>query len=84
MKDENIDCDFQRVDGYLFLAEDDKFETLEKEFKSAGEVNRYFINNFFNIINRQVFLFHGLIGFQYLDLTVAKVLNSQDKLNFIQ
>jgi len=36
---ENIDCDFRRVPGYLFLSENDTDETLEKEFeatKSAG------------------------------------------------
>ena len=59
MKDENIDCDFQRVDGYLFLAEDDKFETLEKEFKSAGEVNRYFINKFLIFLIGRYFCFMG-------------------------
>lgn len=32
IKDENIDCDFLRTDGYLFLHETDKRENLEKEF----------------------------------------------------
>jgi glycine/D-amino acid oxidase-like deaminating enzyme/nitrite reductase/ring-hydroxylating ferredoxin subunit len=32
---EGIDCDFERVDGYLFLAEGDKAETLEKEIAAA-------------------------------------------------
>ena len=30
-----IDCDFTRVDGYLFLAEGDKRSTLEKELDAA-------------------------------------------------
>ena len=36
---ENIDCNFKRVPGYLFLSGSDKKETLEKEYaatKSAG------------------------------------------------
>jgi glycine/D-amino acid oxidase-like deaminating enzyme/nitrite reductase/ring-hydroxylating ferredoxin subunit len=32
---ERIDCEFARVDGYLFLAEGDKSETLEKEIAAA-------------------------------------------------
>ena len=32
---ERIACEFARVDGYLFLAEDDKRETLEKEIAAA-------------------------------------------------
>jgi len=44
-RDEKIDCDFARVDGYLFLAEGDSAETLEKELAAAhraglGEVTR--------------------------------------------
>jgi glycine/D-amino acid oxidase-like deaminating enzyme/nitrite reductase/ring-hydroxylating ferredoxin subunit len=35
VKDENIDCDFQRVDGYLFLHPTDKRENLEKEFQAT-------------------------------------------------
>jgi glycine/D-amino acid oxidase-like deaminating enzyme/nitrite reductase/ring-hydroxylating ferredoxin subunit len=35
---ENIDCDFQRVDGFLFLHEGDTRETLEKEFAAAKRV----------------------------------------------
>ena len=31
----HIDCDFQRVDGYLFLAEGDTRETLEQELAAA-------------------------------------------------
>jgi glycine/D-amino acid oxidase-like deaminating enzyme/nitrite reductase/ring-hydroxylating ferredoxin subunit len=32
---ENIDCDFKRVDGYLFLHSSDKRENLEKEFEAT-------------------------------------------------
>ena len=32
---EGIDCDFARLDGYLFLAEGDKPETLERELDAA-------------------------------------------------
>ncbi|MEJ8843725.1 FAD-dependent oxidoreductase [Lacibacter sp. H375] len=32
---ENIHCDFMRVDGYLFVHANDKFETLEKEFDAT-------------------------------------------------
>ena len=32
---ENIDCDFARLDGYLFLAEGDKRTTLERELDAA-------------------------------------------------
>jgi glycine/D-amino acid oxidase-like deaminating enzyme len=32
---ESIDCEFARVDGYLFLADGDKRETLEKELAAA-------------------------------------------------
>jgi glycine/D-amino acid oxidase-like deaminating enzyme/nitrite reductase/ring-hydroxylating ferredoxin subunit len=34
-KQEEIDCDFTRVDGYLFLAPGDSRETLEKELEAA-------------------------------------------------
>jgi glycine/D-amino acid oxidase-like deaminating enzyme/nitrite reductase/ring-hydroxylating ferredoxin subunit len=34
-REEGIDCDFARVDGYLFLAEGDKPETLDKELEAA-------------------------------------------------
>ena len=33
--EENIDCDFTRLDGYLFLAEGDEPETLERELAAA-------------------------------------------------
>jgi len=32
---EDIDCDFERVDGYLFLGGDGKKEELEREFRAA-------------------------------------------------
>jgi glycine/D-amino acid oxidase-like deaminating enzyme/nitrite reductase/ring-hydroxylating ferredoxin subunit len=35
---EEIDCDFARVDGYLFLGPDDKVDTLEKELEAARSV----------------------------------------------
>lgn len=34
---EKIDCDFERLDGYLFLHTTDKPESLEKELKSAKD-----------------------------------------------
>lgn len=39
VKLENIDCNFKRIPGYLFLSSNDKKETLEKEYeatKNAG------------------------------------------------
>jgi glycine/D-amino acid oxidase-like deaminating enzyme len=39
VKQQNIDCNFKRVPGYLFLSGSDKKETLEKEYaatKNAG------------------------------------------------
>jgi len=38
VKNENIDCNFKKIDGYLFLSESDKQETLEKEFKATKAV----------------------------------------------
>jgi len=35
VRQENIACDFARVDGYLFLAEGDRRETLEHELDAA-------------------------------------------------
>ena len=35
IREENIGCDFARVDGYLFLAEGDSTETLDKELAAA-------------------------------------------------
>jgi glycine/D-amino acid oxidase-like deaminating enzyme/nitrite reductase/ring-hydroxylating ferredoxin subunit len=37
-KQEQIDCDFTRVDGYLFLAENDDRDTLELELEAAHRV----------------------------------------------
>src|SRR5256885_669165 len=34
-REENIGCDFARVDGYLFLAEGDSADTLDKELAAA-------------------------------------------------
>jgi glycine/D-amino acid oxidase-like deaminating enzyme/nitrite reductase/ring-hydroxylating ferredoxin subunit len=35
VREEGLDCDFARIDGYLFLAEGDTLETLEKELAAA-------------------------------------------------
>jgi glycine/D-amino acid oxidase-like deaminating enzyme/nitrite reductase/ring-hydroxylating ferredoxin subunit len=35
VREENLACDFARVDGYLFLAEDDAIETLDRELAAA-------------------------------------------------
>lgn len=35
VKDENIDCHFKRVDGYLFLHPTDKAENLDREFEAT-------------------------------------------------
>jgi glycine/D-amino acid oxidase-like deaminating enzyme/nitrite reductase/ring-hydroxylating ferredoxin subunit len=35
VKQEHIDCDFTRLDGYLFLAAGDRRETLERELAAA-------------------------------------------------
>jgi glycine/D-amino acid oxidase-like deaminating enzyme/nitrite reductase/ring-hydroxylating ferredoxin subunit len=35
IKAENIECDFLRVDGYLFLDPSDKIKTLQKEFEAT-------------------------------------------------
>lgn len=34
----NVDCDFCRVDGFLFLGENDKKENLQKEFDTAQKI----------------------------------------------
>ena len=34
-REENIECRFQRVDGYLFLAEGDQVEILDRELEAA-------------------------------------------------
>lgn len=38
VKSENIDCDFKRVNGYLFPHASDTLETLEKEYEAAREI----------------------------------------------
>lgn len=35
VREENIDCDFKRVDGFLFLHPSDKFESLKHEHAAA-------------------------------------------------
>jgi glycine/D-amino acid oxidase-like deaminating enzyme len=35
VRQEGIDCDFARVDGYLFLAPDDRRSTLDEELAAA-------------------------------------------------
>ena len=35
VKQEKIDCDFYRTDGYLFLSPEHKKDLLEKELKAA-------------------------------------------------
>jgi len=35
VRDEQIDCDFMRVDGYLFLSPDDNLATLQEELAAA-------------------------------------------------
>ena len=35
IRNENIECDFERVDGYLFLHPSDKAENLQKEFEAT-------------------------------------------------
>jgi glycine/D-amino acid oxidase-like deaminating enzyme/nitrite reductase/ring-hydroxylating ferredoxin subunit len=37
VNDEQIDCDFERVDGYLFLHPTDKIESLEEDLKAGHE-----------------------------------------------
>jgi len=37
-KEEQIDCDFARLDAYLFLAEGDEPETIDREFEAAKRV----------------------------------------------
>lgn len=36
--EEGIDCDFKRIDGYLFLGESDDIKTLEKELETVEEL----------------------------------------------
>ncbi len=35
VREENVDCDFERLDGYLFLAPDDSPELLDRELAAA-------------------------------------------------
>lgn len=47
VRDENIDCDFKRLDGFLFLSSSDKEENLRKELeatKKAG-LNTEWLDN---------------------------------------
>lgn len=39
VKELSIDCDFQRVDGYLFLGEDSDEDVLEKELNTITKLN---------------------------------------------
>jgi glycine/D-amino acid oxidase-like deaminating enzyme/nitrite reductase/ring-hydroxylating ferredoxin subunit len=48
IKKEKIDCDFSRLDGYLFLRPGDSIDTLEKELKAArkaGLIDVHFVGN---------------------------------------
>src|SRR5215216_968537 len=38
VKEENIDCDFERLDGFLFLDPSDKKESLDKELEATHRV----------------------------------------------
>jgi glycine/D-amino acid oxidase-like deaminating enzyme len=38
IREETIDCDFRRLDGYLFLAPETDPSILEREFAAAGQV----------------------------------------------
>jgi glycine/D-amino acid oxidase-like deaminating enzyme/nitrite reductase/ring-hydroxylating ferredoxin subunit len=44
VRQERIDCDFQRLDGYLFLAAGDKRETLERELDAARRAGLRAVN----------------------------------------
>lgn len=49
IKTENIDCDFSRLDGYLFLSPDETLEFLERELNASYRVglqNVELINDF--------------------------------------
>jgi glycine/D-amino acid oxidase-like deaminating enzyme/nitrite reductase/ring-hydroxylating ferredoxin subunit len=35
IQEENIDCDFRRLDGYLFFTPDEKADVLQKEYESC-------------------------------------------------
>ncbi|MBA3722176.1 MAG: FAD-dependent oxidoreductase [Parachlamydiaceae bacterium] len=38
--DENIDCDFERVDGYLFVPPEDSKDILDKEYNSIKKIGK--------------------------------------------
>lgn len=38
IRDENINCDFKRVNGYLFLSETDDKESLQKEYEATQRI----------------------------------------------
>jgi glycine/D-amino acid oxidase-like deaminating enzyme/nitrite reductase/ring-hydroxylating ferredoxin subunit len=40
IQDEKIECDFERIDGYLFLASEDSENTLDKELKTLEKMGR--------------------------------------------
>ena len=67
IRKENIDCDFIRVDGYLFLHPTDKAESLEKELeatKRAG-LQTELLNSIPGIAgeNGHAFIFHDRDNF---------------------
>lgn len=41
--DEDIDCDLERVDGYLFLSPDDSKDVLDKEFLAIQKTGRQIV-----------------------------------------
>ena len=67
VKDEKILCDFQRVDGYLFLAPEDKPEVLQKEFNV--------INKFHKGVMRHAFT---PLGDQFKDVPCLQVPNQAE------
>lgn len=40
VREEEIDCDFERVDGYLFLAPEDSKDTINKEFSTLQKIEK--------------------------------------------
>ena len=40
VQEEGIDCDFERVDGHLFLGSNDSSETLDKEYKTLKKMGK--------------------------------------------
>lgn len=56
VKDEGIDCDFERLDGYLFLDPTDKMDSLENELiatRKAG-INTEIVNDVPGITGRRL------------------------------